>query len=255
MRVVQWPVPGSPDKRWRARAFGQTLADLDVDLGAPAPVVTTSILAGCVSEDGAAPDDAELWSWTVNRRLQGLLAVTIATRGDAWTTTIRCSSAACAEPMDLPLNLGAFMRREDPVQVTCALGDGEGIAVAVPTGADQIAWLRDGSSAPLAMLRRLLPPADAPDPERLAAVEDGLAEADPLTVLDLETRCPACGAECHLALDLEDVCLGLLAAAPPALLDDIHALALAYHWSEAEILAVAPERRRQYLARLERSWS
>lgn len=256
MSVVEWSVTGSPDKHWQARAFGQTLADLAVDLGAPAPVVATRILAGCLSEAGAAPDDAELWSWTVNRRLQGLLAVTIATRGDAWTTTIRCSNDSCAEPMDLPLRLGAFMRREDPAHVTCTFGDEERVEVALPTGTDQMAWLREGSNEAGAMLRRLLPTdADAMPPERLGAVEDSLAEADPLTVLDIETRCPACDAESHLALDLEHVCLTLLAAEQPGLLDDIHSLALAYHWSEAEILAVAPERRREYLARLERGWS
>jgi hypothetical protein len=34
------------------------------------------------------------------------------------------------------------------------------------------------------------------------------------------------------------------------LLDAVHQLARAYHWSEREILALPRERRRQYLARV-----
>ena len=55
-----------------------------------------------------------------------------------------------------------------------------------------------------------------------------------------------------MELDLEATCLALLAAEQPRLIDDIHALARAYHWTEAEVLAVPPRRRRQYLDRIER---
>ncbi len=245
MDFVRWPVPGEAGAHWQARAFGGALADLDLDLdhGSP-PMATTRVLAGCLEADGAAPDEMEIWGWTVNRRLQGLLAVTVATRGEAWTPTITCD--ACTAAMDLPLALGAFRRESDPLAVACDLG-GETVEVAMPTGADQRAWLAAGDDAPAAMLARLLP--DAAD-DRLPAVEAALAEADPLTVLEIETRCPECDAENRLELDLEAICLALLAAARPRLIDDIHALAMAYHWTEAEILAVPPERRRLYLDRI-----
>ena len=60
MTVVQWPVPGDLDRSWQARAFGQTMADLEADLSAAAPIAATRILAGCLSESGTALDDAEL---------------------------------------------------------------------------------------------------------------------------------------------------------------------------------------------------
>jgi len=255
MGSVRWPIPGKAEVHWQARAFGQTLGDLELDLrGIPAPVATTRVLASCLSEAGAPPAEDDLWSWTVNRRLQGLLAVTVATRGEAWTPSIVCANEACAAPMDLPLRLTDFLRREDPTRINLT-GAIESLEVTVPTGDDQRAWLQQGSDEPATMLARLLPPgAPIPAPASVAAIEQGLAEADPLTVLDIETRCPECGAENHMALDLENTCLAMLAGEQPRLIDDIHALALAYHWTEAEILAVAPERRRQYLERLDRGW-
>ena len=244
------------------RPFGETLSDLELDLRvASRPLATTRVLAGCLHSDRATLDETDVWSWTVSRRLQGLLAVTIATRGESWTPTISCES--CGAPMDLPLRLGAFLRDQDPPTIGCVL-DGERVEVVVPTGADQWAWLEAGADDPAVMLARLLPggmpggkPGGKPEgasiaDERLAAIEAALAEADPLTVLEIETRCPHCDAENRLELDLEATCLALLAGEQPRLLDEIHALARAYHWSEAEIFAVPPARRRLYLDRIVR---
>ena len=253
MNSIRWPIPGRPHACWHARAFGQALADLDLDLtGAPPPMATAGVLAACLSGDGADLAEPDVWAWTINRRLQGLIAVTIATRGAAFSSTIRCQ--ACAAPMDLPLRLDAFRREDDPPSVACAL-DGEMHDIAVPTGADQRAWLQVGADGTAAMLARLLPQGAAASPERLAVVETALAAADPLTVLTVETRCPECGAENAMELDLEATCLALLTAEQPRLIDDIHALARAYHWTEAEVLAVPPRRRRQYLDRIERGRS
>jgi hypothetical protein len=217
------------------RPFGLAQADLDVDLGAPQPLATTAVLAACL-----CARDPEIWSWTVSRRLQGLLEVAVATRGADWTSTVRCE--ACGALMDLPLRLDAFRRCEDPLAIAL-----DGVEIALPTGADQRAWLAAGADGPAAMQARLLPPSLA---GREGEVEAALAEADPLTVLAIETSCPECGAANALELDLEATCLALLAMEQRRLVDDVHALARAYHWSEAEILAVPPRRRRLYLDRV-----
>lgn len=128
----------------------------------------------------------------------------------------------------------------------------------MPTGADQLTWLTTGDTSPGAILDRLLAiPDDAIEisAAALETIEEALEEADPLTTLELETVCPECGSENSIPLDLEGGCLTLLAAEQPRLVDDIHVLASAYHWSEAEILAIPPTRRRQYLARIDRMWS
>lgn len=260
--VIQWPIPGEAGTAWRARPFGQTSNDLEVDLRRAVPLATTAVLAACLAGPEGAPTDTEVWSWTVNRRLQGLLALTVATRGSDWVFSATCSDPECGRPMDLPLRLNDFLHRDDPPSAICTFADGDSLAVRLPTGADQLAWLHQGGSgaaAPMALLVRLLdglaPPwVDAPPPQRLAAVETALAEADPLTTLEIETVCPECGAENLVPLDLENACLGLLDAEQQRLLDDIHRLAVAYHWSEDQILAIPSTRRRQYLARLREPW-
>jgi hypothetical protein len=259
---IEWPVPGASGARWRARAFGERLEDLEPDLHcSPPPLATTAVLAGCLSGADGPVSAAQAWAWTVNRRLQGLLAVTVATRGGRWTSTAHC--AQCDKPMDLPLDLRDFARDEDPSHVRCELDGGRLLEVAIATGADQLAWLQAGvgEAGPQELLRCLLArqgadaEAEALPPAWIDAVDAAMAQADPLTALELDTVCPECGAAMRIALDLERACLGLLAAQQPRLLDDVHRLALAYHWTEAEILALPASRRRQYLQRLERTWS
>lgn len=246
--------------RWAVRPFGQVLGDLDLDpLARPQPVSAARVLAACLDGDTGAPAADELMAWPVSRRLQGLLAVTIATRGEHWVLTARCDAPSCGAPMDLPLGLDSFRRAADPARFDCTLPDGRTVNVSVPTGADQMAWLAAGSSEPGEIAARLVDQesADAAElsPEALAAIEEALEEADPLTTLSIETACPECGAAVSAPLDLERCCLGMLAAEQPRLIDDVHTLAMAYHWSEAQILAIPPERRRQYLERIDRMWS
>jgi len=251
MDVIRWPVPGESDAHWQARAFGQCLADLEVDVRAAPPQVTTAILRECLSQEASAFNEQTIWDWTVNRRLQALLAVTIATRGARWIHTAICGHTDCSAAMDLPLSLWDFQRRQDPLTVSCILDDGHKLTVTVPRGRDQLSWLQQGSSDITSMLASLLPANESVSAAIAAIVDAALTEADPLTTLTLYTVCPECGGDNQLPLDLEALCLGLLAQEGSRLLDQIHQLALAYHWSEAEILAIPPARRREYLARLE----
>jgi hypothetical protein len=245
--------------KWQVRPFGQVPGDIEIDpLARPRPIAAADVLAACLHAAGRQPNQAELLAWPVSRRLQGLLAVTIATRGGHWALTATCTDRDCGAPMDLPLDLEAFRRDADPAHAACALPDGHSLNLAVPTGDDQIAWLAAGDAEPRAIVGRLvpLPPGvdDVPQ-DWLAPIEAALEAADPLTTLEIETACPECGAALSIPLDLEAGFLALLAAELPRLIDDIHALATAYHWSEAEIIAIPPARRRQYLARIDRMWS
>lgn len=259
MTDVRQPSAWKATMPWQVRAFGRTLGDIEIDpLATPRPLAAASVLAASLDADGRQPDRDEVMAWPVSRRLQGLLAVTIATRGDRWILTAHCSSPDCGAPMDLPLSLGAFRSETDSATIACSLPDGQTLDVAVPTGADQIAWLAAGDEGAGAILGRLMTlPLDVTDipPDWLEPIEAVLEQADPLTTLEIETTCPECGAGTNVPLDLEARCLALLAAERPRLLDDIHALAIAYHWSEAEIMAIPPDRRRHYLARIDRMWS
>lgn len=93
---------------------------------------------------------------------------------------------------------------------------------------------------------RPVPATDLPD-EVVAAVARALAEADPLADAEITISCEDCGSSWTVALDIDDYLWRELDAWALRLLGDIHLLAAAYGWSEAEVLAVPPRRRRHYL--------
>ncbi len=75
----------------------------------------------------------------------------------------------------------------------------------------------------------------------------GLAEADPGAELLLELLCPACGHAWDEALDVASFFWAELDVQARRLLREVHVLARAYAWREADILALSPRRRRLYL--------
>jgi hypothetical protein len=74
-----------------------------------------------------------------------------------------------------------------------------------------------------------------------------MAEHDPQAELELDLSCPSCGAAFSVDLDAGTFLLQELDARGAQLLEDVHALAMHYHWSEPEILALPPRRRERYL--------
>lgn len=88
--------------------------------------------------------------------------------------------------------------------------------------------------------------------ERAAAV----SALEPLAAgLDLQigTACTDCGTEIVTPFDVQSFVLSELEASARLLLDEVHRIAMAYHWSEAEILHLPRSRRQAYLARIERT--
>jgi len=78
---------------------------------------------------------------------------------------------------------------------------------------------------------------------RLAVIE---SHAD--TMLDLQ--CVACGHVWQLALDIAAFLWTEIAAAAKRCLNEVHTLAWAYGWGEADILAMSPARRQFYLEKV-----
>jgi hypothetical protein len=90
--------------------------------------------------------------------------------------------------------------------------------------------------------------ADAlPDAAR-EAVAESLATRDAGAEWLLDLACPACANRWASALDVADFVWRELAACGERVLREVHALARAYGWREAEILALPPARRAAYLA-------
>jgi len=88
-------------------------------------------------------------------------------------------------------------------------------------------------------------------PERtVSAIAARMAQADPQGDIQLALCCPYCAHEWLESFDIVSFLWSELMAWASRMLDQVHRLASAYGWSEADILAMSPWRREAYLCRL-----
>jgi hypothetical protein len=79
------------------------------------------------------------------------------------------------------------------------------------------------------------------------AVSARMAELDPQADLRLRLDCPECGHQWEAPFDIVSFFWKEIHAAATRLLREVHELASAYGWREADILALTPPRRQAYL--------
>lgn len=187
------------------------------------------------------------------RRLSALLEP-----GTQWQT-VRCR--ACDELFEISYQHAALPVKSagaDYPRARVSTAQGE-VWVRSPTGEDQeyLAPVDDDRRALELLLWRLVSPIDDGvelDPERfdeqeIAAIERAVEDISPEVSTHSQSRCPHCD-----ALNLVDVTpYACLKGSPRTLFEELHTLALHYHWSEREILALPKSRRRIYLDLIDRS--
>jgi len=83
--------------------------------------------------------------------------------------------------------------------------------------------------------------------EVVAAVVEEMERLDPQGDVQLALACPSCGREWHATFDIVSFFWSEIDAWAYRMLREVHALASAYGWSEAEILAMSQWRRHMYL--------
>jgi hypothetical protein len=81
----------------------------------------------------------------------------------------------------------------------------------------------------------------------VAAITAGMAAADPQADVQLACACPACGRTWPALFDIASVLWSEIHVWARRLLRDVHTLARAYGWREADVLALSPTRRQIYL--------
>jgi hypothetical protein len=79
------------------------------------------------------------------------------------------------------------------------------------------------------------------------SVAQALVAADPLADLTILLECPACRHFWEVVFDIGQYLWAEIRAMAQRLLREVHALALAYRWSERDILAMSATRRNFYL--------
>ncbi|TIC88288.1 hypothetical protein E8D34_04935 [Nocardioides sp. GY 10113] len=165
---------------------------------------------------------------------------------------------ACGEELEAEVSVVDLLERAPGAEDagTAVRIDGYDVRLRLPTGAD-LAGLPGEVDAATALLlercvlsaRRAGEPVAAAElpPDVVDAVDRALAEADPASELGLTVICPACAGTSRLALDPAALLWEELDAWAWRLLAEVHGLATAYGWSEAEVLRLSPARRQAYL--------
>ncbi len=223
-----------------------------------------ALLSRCVAElrlesgpTVAAP--GRILDLTAGDREALLLRLRQVTFGDRLALVVNCPEPACGEAMDLDLAIGDLCQA--PVELAAAVhefalaGSAQPVRFRLPTGRDleAVAQLTRGrpAAAVEAVARRcLLDPETELTPALLASLDREIGERDPQAEIELALTCPACDASFTSELDAGELLCDELAARGRDLELGVHLLALHYHWSENDILALSAARRRRYLATL-----
>lgn len=166
---------------------------------------------------------------------------------------------ACQTEVELTVALGELQPpvREGPVTPLAVQADGYTLLCRIPCNEDLRALARRGREVTLRdLLQRCVLEASSPGgppvaPHELpdATVEtivEVLAESDPGAQTTLRVGCP-CGSEWVDELDIRNVVWSDLTEWVGRTLTEVHQLAQAYGWSEAEILEMSGWRRHWYL--------
>ena len=228
--------------------------------GADQPLVRRALLllaAAC--QDETAADLAEL---SIGARDMRLLALREWTFGAALTSVTDCP--ACQEHLEL-----TFQTR-DLQAVPGGLPDVDGKALTygkdgyqityrLPNSQDLI-WAAESPSTEAgrhALIERCLAEIDyqgrpvavsALPVEILDGVIMAMRDADPQADILIDLHCPACGHDWQAPFDILTYFWNEIEAWAYRTFQEIHRLALAYGWSEADILALSARRRQIYLA-------
>jgi hypothetical protein len=242
----------------RLRALTGAEEEFLADDGAALPPVerTTALLARCVERlGGAEPSEESIEALTLGDREALLLQLRRLTFGDRLAALVSCPAPGCGERLDLELSVADLL-------VEPYANDGEWSEASVPDGgAARVVRLRAVTGADQATAARLAPDMEAAaralvercvggegvDAVLARALPGLMAARDPQAEVVLSLSCPACEAPFRVLFDTAEFLQGELAGGRTELYEDVHRLALHYHWSEREILELPTGKRRRYL--------
>jgi hypothetical protein len=181
--------------------------------------------------------------------------------GDELQGVMRCP--ACGQVIETTLPVRALTAvpdaEPDVVSGTCDLEMWR-VRYRAPTCADALALADAAKPDALALIRRCVVEATAAgapvDAERLerelpeavaAEIARGIAAMDPAADLLLDVACPGCSHRWKAPLDVAAFLWAELSGWARRTLHDVACLARAFGWREADILALSPQRRADYL--------
>jgi hypothetical protein len=212
----------------------------------------------------ALPDQSarELTGFSVGRRDRELLGLRERLFGSRLASAATCPACGLEIEMDFSIADIRIPPMPDPGQLHSLQLDGYDVSFRLPT-CDDLAALtpntdaRGGKTvllerciAEIRVKNETLPAAMLP--ESIAhALSERMAQLDPQGDIQLTLSCPTCNHQWLSPLDIVSYLWREIHAWVARTLREIHSLASAYGWNEAEILALSRRRRQTYLEMIE----
>ncbi|HUI06070.1 MAG TPA: phage baseplate protein [Verrucomicrobiae bacterium] len=228
----------------RALSATELLGAWERGLGQPRLQQALTLLAAAYPE---VPPEA-LANLSIGQRDARLMELRELTFGANFTGLANCP--ACNETVELAFDTSAVRpaeAMETPAELDAEV-EGRKLHFRLPTSADLFAV----TTRDQLLDRCLLGGRDQLPDQAIDSVIAQMARADPLADIQLALHCASCGHQWEANFDIVTFLWSEINAAARNLLRGIHALASAYGWSEADILALNPARRRLYLEMVNR---
>lgn len=190
---------------------------------------------------------------TLGARNLALLALRNALFDRRWPFASRCPE--CAETCEFEVDARAFAEELGRLTPERPAGiiewEGRAIAARPFTAGDLEAVARcpDRRTAARALIGLAVEgmETESLSDEEVEIVGDRLEALDPAAAVAFDLGCPTCGTRWSAALDIAEALWSEVQRASERVLTEIDALARAYGWTEAEVLALSPLRRAAYI--------
>lgn len=205
----------------------------------------------------------QLTALTIGQRDAHLLDLREAAFGSQMSAHATCP--ACSRELELhfavssiraaspPSGATPYMLAWNEHQVEFRLPNSEDVAAVAPTESRAANTRRLLERCVLSARRKgEVVSVDSLPAELLMTVSERMGDADPQAAVQLALTCPDCSHSWQSRLDIVSYLWAEIHAWATRLLRDIHTLASAYGWREADILALNPWRRQAYLEMIHR---
>lgn len=199
----------------------------------------------------------ELDHLTIGRRNAALMALRQSMLGKTADCFVKCPH--CAAPLEFTLDLSALAQPGSGLTKGQVTIHDLKLDFRLPDSLDlaAVAETQDFDTGRRLLVERcvtraersgqLLDPLDLTDAE-LQALADAMLECEPQLDMEFELNCADCGNTWNALFDIVTFFWTELSAQAKRLLQQVHTLARAYGWHEADILALTPARRQFYLS-------
>ena len=195
----------------------------------------------------------------IGQRDAQLMEIREALFGPSLACLVACPK--CGERLEIALDIAQFRALSSDTDISkihTINASGYEIQFRLPNSADMqsIANVSDADPARRALFERCVqnstregaPVSTSDLPEEMVdAVSSRMAQMDPQADIQLALVCPACAAQWSMVFDIVSFLWSEIHAWAVRILREVHQLASAYGWREADILALSPMRRQFYL--------